>query len=253
MADTNSSGAQSLVIAIGDSPLHSTNSHHLRLKTRSSGHLGLKLKQNDSIVAGNEPASSFFLMITGQIECAHTSSTLLVNNQLYCRYTFSYGPDWIVSHGVTSGITQIAGSRRAMSGNYSDQEGKGSVNVWNFPIEISFQSTNTYGWPRLCLSVYGIDFLGRDVVRGYASILLPINPGRYTKLVKTFRPESGTAMQQFISWLTGTNPEFLDSKITATGEGRELTRVVNENDLKLKIHLLITRKEFASFGYTSSS
>ncbi|KAK1740917.1 B9 domain-containing protein [Skeletonema marinoi] len=132
-------------------------------------------------------------MITGQIECAQTSSSSLTNTQLYCRYTFSCGSDWIVSHG----------SRRALKGN--DEEGKGSIIVWNFPIEISFQSTNTYGWPRICLSVYGIDFLGRDVLRGYASMLLPINPGRHTKFVKTYRPISGNALQQFISWLTAHN------------------------------------------------
>ena len=197
-------------------------------------------------------STSFFLMITGNIEYAQTSFTP-VNTQLYCRYTFSYGPDWNVSHGVTEGITQIAGSRRALRGNDDDEGGKGSVNVWNFPIEISFQSTNAYGWPRLCLSVYGIDFLGRDVFRGSASILLPINPGRQTKFVKTYRPVSGTAFQQFISWLTGTQPEYHDTKITARGEGRALTRVVSENDLTVKINLFTTRKkDFQSFGYTSS-
>ena len=106
---------------VADSPL-------LRPKSRPSR---LSLKQRDgSIVGGsNESSSSFFLMITGQIECATTSSSPLVNESLYCRYTFSQGPDWIVSHGVTQGITQIAGSRRALKGN--DEEGKGNVIVWN--------------------------------------------------------------------------------------------------------------------------
>lgn len=226
---------------LADSPI-------LRPKSRPSR---LSLKQRDgSIVGSTESSSSFFLiMITGQIEYAQTSSSPLVTTQLYCRYTFSQGPDWIVSHGVTQGITQIAGSRRALKG--SDEEGKGSIIVWNFPIEISFQSTNTYGWPRLCLSVYGIDFLGRDVLRGYASMLLPINPGRHTKIIKTYRPISGNALQQFISWLTATQPEYHDTKITARGEGRALTRVVGGSNLTLKINLVTTRKDFQSFGYTS--
>eukprot|EP00574_Skeletonema_japonicum_P014005 CAMPEP_0201720352 /NCGR_PEP_ID=MMETSP0593-20130828/5343_1 /ASSEMBLY_ACC=CAM_ASM_000672 /TAXON_ID=267983 /ORGANISM="Skeletonema japonicum, Strain CCMP2506" /LENGTH=241 /DNA_ID=CAMNT_0048210991 /DNA_START=99 /DNA_END=824 /DNA_ORIENTATION=+ len=237
-------------LANDESPLSSTSSNHLRLQSRPS-RLSLKQRQRDGSIAGStEKSSSFLLMITGQIECAHTSSSSLVNTQqLYCRYTFSHGPDWIVSHGVTQGITQIAGSRRALKG--SDEEGKGSVFVWNFPIEISFQSTNTYGWPRLCLSVYGIDLLGRDVLRGYASVLLPINPGRHTKSVKTYRHVSGNALQQFISWLTATHPEYHDTKITARGEGRALTRVVGESNLTLKINLVTTRKDFQSFGYTS--
>ena len=224
---------------VADSPL-------LRPKSRPSR---LSLKQRDGSIASTESSSSFFLMITGQIECATTSSSPLVSTQLYCRYTFSQGPDWIVSHGVTEGITQIAGSRRALKGN--DEEGKGSVHVWNFPIEITFQSTNMYGWPRLCLCVYGMDFLGRDVLRGYASMLLPINPGRHTNFVKTYCPVSGNVLQQFISWLTATQPEYHDTKITARGEGRALTRVVSESNLTLKINLVTTRKDFQSFGYTS--
>jgi len=169
--ETNSASMHSLDIDMGDSPLPSNN--YLRLKSRISR---LSLQQNDGIVAGKTgSSSSFFLMVTGQIECAQTSSTPLVNTQLYCRYTFSYGPDWVVNHGVTEGITQIAGSRRALKGN-DDQVVIGSVNVFNFPIEISFQSTNTYGWPRLCVSVYGIDFLGREKIRGYRNSLRRIVP-----------------------------------------------------------------------------
>eukprot|EP00985_Skeletonema_marinoi_P034606 scaffold44348_cov110-Skeletonema_marinoi.AAC.2 len=82
-------------------------------------------------------------------------------------------------------------------------------------------------------------------------MLLPINPGRHTKFVKTYRPISGNALQQFISWLTATQPEYQDTKITARGEGRALTRVVGENNLTLKINLVSTRKDFLSFGYTS--
>lgn len=216
---------------------------------RTRGSLSLSLKQNDVTIAGaGETPSSFSLMITGQIVCAQTSTSSplpLINNQkMYCRYSFSYGNDWNVTSGVTEGISQIANSRRAIKN--ADEE-KGSLLVWNFPIEISFQSTNTYGWPRLCLSV----FSGRDVLRGYASVLLPINPGVYTKYAKMYRPVNGTSSwQQFI---TGTkNPEFDDSKITARGEGRALTRVIrSENNLTLKINLITTRKDFQSFGYKS--
>ena len=48
--------------------------------------------------------------------------------------------------------------------------------VWNFPIDVSFKSTNAHGWPRMSISVYGVDSLGRDVVRGYGSVLIPPSP-----------------------------------------------------------------------------
>ena len=227
-----------MIVQTGGSPSPSTSSRLRRKK--GSSRLGHGLKQNDGSIAVTGKASSFFLMITGQIELAQTKSWM--SSQLYCRYTISYGQDWAVAHGMTEGTTQIACSRR--------EEGK-SINVFNFPLEVSFQSTNTHNWPRLCLSVYGIDFLGRDVLRGHASVLLPINPGRHTKLVPTYRPVSGNVFQQFASTLTGTQPEYHDTKITARGEGRSLTRVVSEKNLTLKINLVTTRKDFQSFGYVS--
>lgn len=214
----------------------------------------LSLKQNDVTIAGaGETPSSFSLVIAGQISCAETSSSSplpLVNKQkMYCRYSFVYGDDWSVTSGVSEGISQIAYSRRAIK-NEGDE--KGNLNVWNFPIEVSFQSSSTYGWPRLCLSV----FSGRDVLQGYASVLLPINPGVHQKYAKMYRPVNGngTSWQQFIAKLTGTkNPEFDDSNITARSEGRALTRVIrSENNLTLKINLMTTRKDFQSFGYKSS-
>ena len=91
--------------------------------------------------------------------------------------------------------------------------------MWNFPLDVTFKSTNAFGWPqaRLCsihwafarawhdraqhvhgtcqtggppshahgvavsqvvVSVYGVDALGRDVIKGYGSMHLPTCAGR---------------------------------------------------------------------------
>lgn len=148
------------------------------------------------------------------------------------------------------GLSQI-GRQGIVKSRDANDDGSNAV-VWNFPIEISFQSTNPYGWPRLTLSIYGFDFLGRDVVRGYASLLLPINPGRHTKHLKTFRPVSGGKCQQLLNWLMGTNPEYYDSKMVSRGEGRGVTRVVSDDGVVVKVNLFVSRKDFNSFGYSSS-
>ena len=160
-------------IAVSAQPLPSTNSH-LQLKNyRTSG-----LHPSSSATAPQ--TNSFFVMVTGQIE----SSTASLGDKLYCRYSFSYGEDWNIVHGVSMGLSQLAASQDMISNSTNDDE----VVVWNFPIEISFQSTNPQGWPRLALSIYGLDFLGRDVLRGYASLMLPISSGRHTKYLKAYRP-----------------------------------------------------------------
>ncbi len=66
--------------------------------------------------------------------------------------------------------------------------------MWNFPLDVTFKSTNPFGWPQLVVSVYGLDALGRDVVKGYGSIHLPTAAGRR---VRGFRSasEGGGASQ----------------------------------------------------------
>ena len=183
----------------------SLGSNHPLPSSSTNNHLMLKNYQPTSLLCST--SSSFFLVVTGNIESAISSETSCLNEKLYCRYSFSYGEDWEVVHGVSMGLTQIA-SQGMISNN--DDEG-GNIVVFNFPIEISFQSTNPHGWPRLALSIFGFDFMGRDVVKGYASVLLPITPGRHTQIVRTYCPVSGSKFVEFVNWLMGTNPGKLSN------------------------------------------
>ena len=207
-------------------------------------------------------------MVTGQIESASFPSAM---NNLYCRYVLSYGKDWNVTHGVTSGLSQIArwqninlsphhmesillspssgatatNSSRIQHGNYRP------TIVWNFPIEISFQSTNAYGWPRISIAIYGLDFLGRDVVRGYGSLLIPTASGQYEEFVQTYRPISGNLWHQFMNWLYGTLPEYYETKFTAQGEGRAMTRVLSgEGCVKITLNVVVMDMKKFGFAYS---
>ncbi|XP_069917637.1 B9 domain-containing protein 1 isoform X4 [Oryctolagus cuniculus] len=71
--------------------------------------------------------------------------------------------------------------------------------VWNFPIDVTFKSTNPFGWPQMVLSVYGPDVFGNDVVRGYGAVHVPFSPGRYRKTIPMFVPESTSKLQKFTS------------------------------------------------------
>ncbi len=222
-------------------------------------------------------SSSFNVMITGQIESASFPSTM---NNLYCRYVISYGKDWNITHGVTSGLSQIAQWHHVnvknlspLSAQRTDTNGSSKSTtrnphqhqhqhqhqhyrshtptiVWNFPIEISFQSTNVHGWPRISIAVYGLDFLGRDVVRGYASLLIPTSSGLYEEYVDTYRPISGSICHQFMNWLHGSLPEYYETTFTARGEGRAMTRVLGEGSVKVALNVII--KDLKKFGFASS-
>jgi B9 domain-containing protein 1 len=115
--------------------------------------------------------ASFFVMNTGQIESAIFQGGY---DNLYCRYSFNFGNDWGIIHGVDSGLSQIA---------RKDQGSQDQSVTWNFPIDLTFKATNAFGWPRLAISVYGVDGMGRDVVRGYGSLLMPTTPGHHVRYV----------------------------------------------------------------------
>ncbi|XP_015215859.1 B9 domain-containing protein 1 isoform X2 [Lepisosteus oculatus] len=158
--------------------------------------------------------SVFLLMINGQIEGAS---------------------------GLEEGISQIASKSR-------DSQQRC---VWNFPLDITFKSTNPFGWPQIVVSVYGLDAFGNDVVRGYGAVHVPITPGQHKRTIPMFVPESTSRLQKFTSWLMGRRPEFTDPKVVAQGEGREVTRVQSQGFVCLSFN--IVTKDMKKLGYDTTS
>ncbi|XP_059572904.1 B9 domain-containing protein 1 [Alligator mississippiensis] len=180
--------------------------------------------------------SVFLLMVTGQIESAQFPEF----DDLYCKYCFVYGHDWVPTTGLEEGISQIT----SKSGDAQQ------TLVWNFPIDITFKSTNPYGWPQIVLSVYGPDVFGNDVVRGYGAVHVPFTPGRHERTIAMFVPESTSKLQKFTSWLTGRRPEFTDPRVVAQGEGREVTRVRSQGFVTISFN--VVTKDMKKLGYDVS-
>eukprot|EP00128_Syssomonas_multiformis_P017186 Colp12_sorted_trinity150504_noHs@34104 len=178
-------------------------------------------------------SSCFLVTVSGQIESADFPEF----DNLYCKYYFTHGQDWVIVSGLEEGITQIS--------KKSDDERQ--TFVWNFPLDVTFKSTNAYGWPQIVLSVYGLDGMGRDVVRGYGAIHVPTVPGRHIRQVPMFVPVSSSKLQSFTSWLLGQHPEFIDTKIVASNQGREVTRVRSQGMVTIQFNIL--QKDVKKFGY----
>jgi len=180
--------------------------------------------------------SGFLLSVVGQIETADFPEF----DNIYCKYCFMYGPDWTITSGVEEGISQVA----------KRSENDYRLFVWNFPVEVSFKGTNPYGWPQLILSVYGIDVFGNDVVRGYGVCHVPISAGKWNKKIAMFVPESSSLLQRITSWLTGRRPEYIDPRVLAQGEGREVTRVRSQGQVNVSFSVMT--KDFMSYGLDNS-
>ncbi len=147
-----------------------------------------------SAPAVNINDSSFFVQCTGQIDSGDFGSM----DYLYCRYTFHFGNDWNIASGLDTGLSQTG-----CKNNSRPEE----PIAWNFPVDITFKSTNVFGWPRIALSVYGIDFLGRDVIRGYGSVLIPLSSGQHTLEVEMYAPLASSTLNHIASIFMGNPPE----------------------------------------------
>lgn len=172
--------------------------------------------------------SSFVVQCVGQVK----SGNLENNDYLYCRYFFTFGDDWEILGGLDNGLSQIA------CHNHLSVDGEV---VWNFPVDISFKATNIHGWPRIAVGVYGIDFFGRDVIRGYGSALVPMQSGLHKVKVEMYKPIANSALNQLASWIMGNPPEVSSIK-------KKFSPLVFQNCLLSYFICLTFRFSFSIFG-----
>ena len=115
---------------------------------------------------------------------------------------------------------------------------------------MTYKSTNAFGWPQLILSVFEIDAMGRDVIRGYGCVHLPISAGSHAKKVPLYKPLSASVAQQLASWFGGRPAEFSNPKFPASGEGREVTRVQSTGFASVALNVIT--KDMSTFGYSEA-
>jgi len=151
--------------------------------------------------APSSAGSGFTVAVTGQIE----SGRALGYDSLNAEYFFEAGPDWTRVDGIATGITQSA----FRGGGGSSREA-----VWGMPLDVSYRTTNAYGWPRLGVAVSAADALGRPVIVGYGSTLVPLSGSGHTRRIRLFAPVSSTVLQRFFAWLTANPPRVSRSPTT---------------------------------------
>lgn len=184
-------------------------------------------------------------------------------DSVYCKYSWNYGPDWSAvqvhssclrhrsarrrrrrallplltlarPQGIEAGISQVA----------NKEAGGNQTIVWNFPVDMTFRTTEPFGWPQLNLCIIGQDWRGREVICGYGAVHVPTRPGTHEVYIDIFRPLSSTIFQQVRSWAVGTPPEYTDAKFASKGKGRDVTRVKSIGKVRSKFNVVL--KNFAA-------
>eukprot|EP00761_Pharyngomonas_kirbyi_P008976 gb/GECH01008991.1/.p1 GENE.gb/GECH01008991.1/~~gb/GECH01008991.1/.p1 ORF type:complete len:189 (+),score=29.47 gb/GECH01008991.1/:1-567(+) len=186
-------------------------------------------------------SSKFYITLTGQIDYAEFPG----NIEIYSTFSFEYGKDWEVVRptgeraNLEMGSTQVAARAPGSLPHF----------IWNFPLEITFASTNPYGWPKIVVCLY--QSKGKNSVRlGYGWTQIPVFPGRREIKIPLFKPVSSSTIQNIIGSIIGSPPEFDDPAFVSKGKDREVTRVQSEGYIIVNFEVLT--KNMFQFGYEDS-
>ncbi|KAH0791031.1 B9 domain-containing protein 1 [Histomonas meleagridis] len=165
------------------------------------------------------------LIVTVQGHINECTTTL--SNELYCKYIFSYGKDWSIGQGSIEGVTQVV------------KRGSDNSCVFNFPISVSFQSSQPFGWPQILIAIYGHNLFGNEMVVGYGASHIPLQPGHHEINIPLFVPASASMMQTIIGFFTGVSPEYVDLKFIANGANREVTKTKSQGQISVTFNVLM--------------
>lgn len=63
------------------------------------------------------------------------------------------------------------------------------------PFELTYEIKNPEGWPQMAIVLYGKDYWGRSVAKGYGNFHLPASEGSHLRKVRVFEaiPPSNAA------------------------------------------------------------
>jgi B9 domain-containing protein 1 len=151
---------------------------------------------------------------------------------LYVKHTVVYGSAWNILSGAPNGISQLSLARK---------DGFAAVPhfVFNLPVDISFRSSNPHGWPQIVVGVYGLDWRGRDVARGFGSAHIPLAPGRHALTLPLFQPRSATFLEGLVGVAIGSRPEYRDLAFVASGRDRDATFTTSCGEISLVLDVIM--------------
>ncbi|GAB0095734.1 B9 domain-containing protein 1 [Sergentomyia squamirostris] len=150
----------------------------------------------------------FHLSVFGQLESL-IQPLGCDSKSVYARYEIITGADWELVSGSRTGVTQ----------NSSTSRKRFHTVALNMPLEFTYKSTNPFGWPQIVVSLWGMNFWGNEVCRGYCRfhIPLPQRNVRSSVLAPIITPKPMDFCSQFIGWFTDWSPELRDSSVLAHG------------------------------------
>ena len=189
-----------------------------RKKIDSAINRGLGVRKEDLINFDEisiKKSLFFRLFISGSIEYGN----FVGEEPIKVNYEFVSGEKWAKEDGIIKGSTQYS------------CKGEGIYNYYSYGLnfEISYRSTDPFGWPQLVLNCFTVDSKGNQIVKGYGCVHVPTSTGRHKKKVHIFRPtENSNLVGKFFGYNSSNsddkNDDKTDPKVISSGQEREISR-----------------------------
>ena len=189
-----------------------------RKKIDSAINRGLGVRKEDLINFDEisiKKSLFFRLFISGSIEYGN----FVGEEPIKVNYEFVSGEKWAKEDGIIKGSTQYS------------CKGEGIYNYYSYGLnfEISYRSTDPFGWPQLVLNCFTVDSKGNQIVKGYGCVHVPTSTGRHKRKVHIFRPtENSNLFGKFFGYNSSNrddkNDDKTDPKVISSGQEREISR-----------------------------
>lgn len=95
--------------------------------------------------------------------------------------------------------------------------------------------------------MYGTDYFGRSVAKGYGNVHLPRTDGIHQRKIRIFKPLEISSVWACLNFCSATSSEFKDAGKVLTGENRE--NIKGEYLGEIEINVEVIRENFQRLGY----
>lgn len=115
--------------------------------------------------------------------------------------------------------------------------------IFNHPMDVHFALAGLQGWgfPRLTVQSFRLDWYGRRILTGYGFVHIPISPGTHVLEVHLWRPV-GSADQELRSFLLGETPSLLKEDPLYDSAWKDRCRLLTTSSGSVKVEIsVITR------------
>ena len=154
---------------------------------------------------------------------------------LWCEWKVVNDENWSIVRGASEGTTH-----RALP---SEDDG---LYVWQNPLNLQLRTRTSFGWPKLCFTIFERDgLMSTDTVFAYSLVSLPLDAGHHRMEARCWRPASRMKCidNEMSVAYTGIRPELSRKSLVWEREGPYMNmQTVGVGTIELELNLVFSKE-----------